>query len=341
MFSIASPIRDSALHWYDPYTVSGQWYRGTTHLHTFHGPNDSIRTDPDVIVAWYRSHGYHFLNVSDHNCITRARKCYGDFVVFSGHESDCIVAIDVADRPDVSDAGADVRLERLPFWTNDIVARGGVVQIAHPKATLMDWERNLGYLESLDGVSLIELYNHRQGDYDGEIHRRNPEKYAVELWDRLLLSGKRMWPTAVDDSHDYLHRPRLASTDPIRRTWEPVENEEEQFFESGGGWMCVLAEQLTPHHLKLGMRRGSVYASQGPTFDFLGIRQGKLIVRTIASTTIRVILDGRPAAEYRRSGITLDLPPCEEHRYLRIELADEAGKQAWSAPFFVCGEGRS
>ncbi len=328
--------------WYNPYAVCGQWYKGNTHLHTFHGPNNSIRTDVETIVGWYRSRGYHFLNISDHNYITKFDKQYEDFIVFAGHESDCIVGIDVNSRAELSDAdNLDTRLKRLQFWVDDIVSRGGIAQIAHPKSTLVDWRKNISYLKALEGISLIELYNHRTGDYGGEIDWRRRDKYAVEIWDELLLSGKWIWPSAVDDSHDYLLKPRFHKEKPNERVWEIIEDENEQFFESGGGWVCVLAEHLTPYHLKLNLRRGAVYASQGPAFEFIGIHNEKLIVKTKIIYTIRLILDGKILAEYQTPELNIDMLQCQGHKYLRVELIDEIGKRAWSAPFMVIKEDMS
>ena len=176
--------------WRDPYAVCGRWYRGNSHLHTFHGPEDSIRTDPGIIVEWYRSHGYHWLNISDHAHITKVAQEWDDFILFSGHESDCVVAIDVDDRPDLADGPFETMAERLALWSEDIGSRGGIVQIAHPRATLRDWQANLGWLLNLGEISLIELYNNRQGDYGGEIDWRREGKYGVEIWDQLLLAGK-------------------------------------------------------------------------------------------------------------------------------------------------------
>ncbi len=325
--------------WSNPYNVCGYWYRGNTHLHTFHGPNDSIRTDTQIIVDWYRKHGYDFLNISNHNHITKPDKQYDDFIIFTGHESDCIVAIDVDERADIADADElAVRLERLQFWVDDAISRGGLAQIAHPKPTLKNWKKNISYLKSLQGASLIELYNHRTGDYGGVINWQNENKYAVEIWDELLLEGKRIWPSAVDDSHDYLMRPKLRNENSSERIWELIENTNEQFFECGGGWLCVLAEHFTAHHLKLNIRRGAVYASQGPVFEFIGICDGKLTIQAKSSRIIRLILDGKIYAEYQTSTLSINMPQCENHKYLRVELIDDIGKRAWSAPFFVIGE---
>ena len=43
---------------------AARWWRGNLHMHTFWSDG---RAFPEEAVAWYKSHGYHFLGVSDHN----------------------------------------------------------------------------------------------------------------------------------------------------------------------------------------------------------------------------------------------------------------------------------
>src|ERR1051325_6758060 len=44
-----------------------KWYKGNTHTHTLNSDGDST---PDEVVRWYRSHGYQFLVLTDHNYLT-------------------------------------------------------------------------------------------------------------------------------------------------------------------------------------------------------------------------------------------------------------------------------
>ena len=43
---------------------SGRWLKGNTHTHTLESDGDS---PPEVVTRWYKSHGYNFLVLSDHN----------------------------------------------------------------------------------------------------------------------------------------------------------------------------------------------------------------------------------------------------------------------------------
>src|SRR2546422_10076495 len=41
-----------------------RWWKGNLHTHTFWSDGDDF---PESIVDWYRTNGYHFLALSDHN----------------------------------------------------------------------------------------------------------------------------------------------------------------------------------------------------------------------------------------------------------------------------------
>ena len=45
---------------------SGRWLKGNTHTHTLESDGDS---PPDVVARWYKTHGYKFLVLSDHNVL--------------------------------------------------------------------------------------------------------------------------------------------------------------------------------------------------------------------------------------------------------------------------------
>jgi hypothetical protein len=50
--------------------LSGEprWWRGNLHTHSFWSDGDDF---PEMIVAWYKEHGYHFLALSDHNVLSQ------------------------------------------------------------------------------------------------------------------------------------------------------------------------------------------------------------------------------------------------------------------------------
>lgn len=50
-----------------------RWWKGNTHTHTWWSDGDA---PPEVIADWYKSHGYDFLVLSDHNIMQEGEKWY-------------------------------------------------------------------------------------------------------------------------------------------------------------------------------------------------------------------------------------------------------------------------
>ncbi|NUQ66224.1 MAG: hypothetical protein HUU20_27505 [Pirellulales bacterium] len=47
------------------------WYKGNTHCHSLWSDGDEF---PEMAAEWYKSHGYHFLALSDHNLLMRGQR---------------------------------------------------------------------------------------------------------------------------------------------------------------------------------------------------------------------------------------------------------------------------
>lgn len=43
-----------------------QWYKGNLHTHSLWSDGDDY---PEMIMAWYKASGYHFVGLSDHNTL--------------------------------------------------------------------------------------------------------------------------------------------------------------------------------------------------------------------------------------------------------------------------------
>lgn len=53
-----------SLHAADPVGDGAHWYKGNTHAHSLWSDGDDF---PEMVADWYKSHGYDFLAISDHN----------------------------------------------------------------------------------------------------------------------------------------------------------------------------------------------------------------------------------------------------------------------------------
>lgn len=48
-----------------------RWWKGNLHTHTFWSDGDDF---PEMVVQWYKDHGYHFLALSDHNVLSQGQR---------------------------------------------------------------------------------------------------------------------------------------------------------------------------------------------------------------------------------------------------------------------------
>ena len=48
-----------------------QWYKGNTHTHSYWSDGNDF---PEMIMDWYKSHGYDFISLSDHNILAQGEK---------------------------------------------------------------------------------------------------------------------------------------------------------------------------------------------------------------------------------------------------------------------------
>ena len=48
-----------------------RWWKGNTHTHTFWSDGQDY---PEMVVKWYKQHGYNFLTLSDHNILSQGQK---------------------------------------------------------------------------------------------------------------------------------------------------------------------------------------------------------------------------------------------------------------------------
>ncbi len=51
-----------------------RWYKGNLHTHTLWSDGNDF---PEMVGDWYKSHGYHFLALSDHNILSKGEKWVG------------------------------------------------------------------------------------------------------------------------------------------------------------------------------------------------------------------------------------------------------------------------
>lgn len=318
----------------------GRWYRGNTHAHTLNTDGDS---PPDVVVRWYRDHGYHFTFITDHEFITDVAPldallgAAGRFLVISGQE----ITQRVADstHPDkmrqahVNALGVTRVIrplgERNIATGTSIAATyerhlravreaGGVAQVNHPN---FRWSVPLGELVGLPDSTLLEIWNghplvNNLGGSDGA-GRTMPSAEAV--WDSLLSRGKQIWGVADDDSHSF--RPEHAENADLARP--------------GRGWVMVRADTLTTPAIVRALRRGDFYSSTGVTLRDYQVSADEILIEMLPSADRRYRTEfigsgGRVLATV--DGLTARYRPSGGEGYVRARVTDSSGRRAWTQP---------
>jgi hypothetical protein len=284
------------------YDCSGKWFKGNVHMHT-------TRSDGRLTVTeaaeFYAGRGYDFICITDHRVAFVADEFDGQLplVVLDGIELDN--QRDEASLYHVVCIG-DVR------GITDEMAFGEALQRARSQGCLLiwahpHWSDNTvaeGVGQRLDGVEVYNCSSHfAHGKGNGAFH-----------WDAVLRQGHDMLGFATDDSHFIEQAP----------------------FE-GGGWIVVNAPQLSREAIMASIRRGNFYSSNGPEFKSLRIEQGNRVVFQTSSIAHARLVGPREENKYKglrgrdeMGEISFRIP--DHWPSARLEIADDAGKIAWSNP---------
>jgi hypothetical protein len=301
--------------------TSGSWYKGNTHTHTAVTDGDS---SPEAVATWYKSHGYNFLVLSDHEILLDLSKISqledSAFRFVPGEEITGkfgakpvhLIGINISRvlKP-LADSTAAATVQRT---VDSVRAAGGVPQINHPN---FGWALTEDDLMEVKHANLVEIHNghplvNNEGGGD------SPGMEAV--WDYLLSHGKRIYGVASDDAHHFKAEfsPKLANP--------------------GKGWVTVRAQKLDPASIASALDAGHFYASTGVELDSIVVKGQDMRIkirqyRNFKYTTQFVGDNGvvlkttgdNPATYHLTGGVT----------YVRARVLDSNGAKAWTQPVFV------
>jgi len=189
---------------------------------------------------------------------------------------------------------------------NDIMKKGRdngfFVTYNHPRGSLEQYYDYIGY----NYMHAMEIVN-----YDS-ILCGNPE-YCEREYDDMLLSGKRIYCIATDDSHSL-----------------------EGCF---GGFTIIKADKLEYRTITKALENGDFYASEGPKINDLWFEDGVLHVDCENVREIRFNTGGRRAkairaddGEFVNSG-EFNVEPNDV--YVRVTITDASGKHANTNAYFT------
>lgn len=305
-----------------PVVAAGErWFKGNTHAHTTKSDGD---TPPAEVARWYKSHGYTFLVLSDHNVFTDpatlASLTDSSFLLLPGEEvttSFQKAAVHVnalAVSGVIAPPRASTLLGTVQKTIDAIRADQAVPHINHPN-----------FLWSIDSATLFRMRNNRLI----EIFNGHPLAHNVgggdwpsmeEVWDGLLSSGKRIFGIAVDDAHHFQGEFSANRANP------------------GRGWVAILSPALETRALVSALDAGRFYASSGVTLANISASATTLEVRIVPNgdfkyTTRFIGQDGKVLATDR--SLTPQYTLKGNETYVRAKVTDSGGAAAWVQPIFT------
>ncbi len=293
--------------------------KGNIHTHTNLSDGDH---PPEDVYGWYRSRGYAFLAITDHNTLTeparyRLLERKKRFVMITGEEVTMrgagkqVHVNALCTKRTVGGKSFDTQRQALAWAVREIADQGGVALVNHPN---WDWALGAADLPAAKGARLLEIasghpYVHTDGDAEHPSHET--------LWDMALSSGLDFAGVAVDDAHSYSpHAPDNAAR-------------------PGRAWIQVFAHEATREAICEGLAKGRLYASTGVTLRRIVVKDDAYAVYPADASALvtfigregHVLQEGKPgsdgAARYRLHG---------GEGYVRARVSEGDQRRAWTQP---------
>jgi predicted metal-dependent phosphoesterase TrpH len=269
-----------------------RWYRGNVHCHTTQSDGDLAPAD---VILKYKSLGYNFLAVTDHDLLTKVTGSLpSNFLLLPGEE--------IQATRDVGAVNIKSVIKPTPTFTiqmavDAINAQNGMAIYNHPLANQVD-KVTLQELLQINNYQFIEIYNYR---YEKKYHD------DLSFWDGLLSNGRKVYGLATDDAH-------LSS-------------------DIGHGWLMVRTSTLRADSIVAAIRKGDFYATNGISLTELKFENNKISVTSSNGTVIEFVgLNGTVLQRVQSSTAVYTFKGDE--KYVRANITNSKGQKAWTQPMF-------
>ena len=300
-----------------PFSKPGRFWRGNLHTHS--NLSDGALALDDV-VGRYKAAGYDFVMMSEH-FIDHFNWPIDDTRHLRGNDFTTILGAEL--HAPVTSAGelwhivaAGLPLDFKPAAkgeTGEQIARramegGAFVGIAHPSWSRLTIEDG----RALSFAHAVEIYNHGCAI-------ENDLGEGFYLLDQMLNEGHHLTAFATDDAH-------FKTPDHF------------------GGWVHVKAESLDPDVLLAALKAGHHYSSQGPLLHDISLSGKELSISCSPVDSITVLCGNSRTCVATGRAITsasFDLSKLDtgwllqkKSPWFRVAVIDNAGKRAWSNPYW-------
>ena len=301
------------------------WYAGNLHCHSNLSDGD---TEPKKVAKWYRDHGYSFLSLTDHNCLTPVEE-YSlgneDFIAISGSEytwkgegvQTHVNGFGLKEKIPLPTEEVSL-IESLQYGIDGVNHQGGIAMVNHP---CWLWSFGSKQMKELRGSQLFELYNGAPtSNNDGDARHESTD----EIWDALLSDGIEIFGVASDDAHHY--QDICISPKGFRDT-------------PGSGWVWVQAEELSQESILNALRNGDFIASNGVKLSNLERSSERMTIEidpqddTISYKTTFIGKEGTVLLEHE--GLKASYEIRGDESYVRAKIKSSSGTYGWVQPIFI------
>lgn len=321
-------------------------YKANLHCHSIHSDGNLT---PQELKDAYKSHGYSVLSITDHEITNDySHMTEPDFLMLTGyeayirhnykfdpfggevhlnlfardpHNTGMIAFHPISSRymseeqkASVVKLGSLTEREYTTEFVNAFIRtakeNGYIVTYNHPVWSQESHER----IQSYEGFFSMEMCNWSSMNTVGRA------EYNLDLYHKLLRSGKRVFAHSTDDNHNKY----------------PFDHPKSDSF---GGFAMILADKLEYDEIFHALEAGEMYSSMGPIFHEVSFDGEKVHVSCSDVVQIACYCGAKSAANERAEAgktinhATLEVRPGAE--FIQISIMDKDGKRADTRGFFL------
>jgi len=295
----------------------GTWCKGNLHTHT---TNSDGKLTPEETVAAYKKLGHDFISLTDHRkYIYNKHLQSDDFIMIPGFEVDIsppginMCHHMVAIRNKISDKNyADGHVFERPEYKgtetvqeiiDELNSRDNFTFYCHPI-----WSRaHIDDFIELNGCLGMEIFN-------TGCHLENGTGYSPTYTDEALRQKKMPYIFATDDCHHYKD-------------------------DRGKGYIVAKADEKSEEGIVDAITKGRFYSSRGPEIYEFGIKNNEVHISCSSAREIHFLaFEPLGCSFVGEKGETRQSASCavnEGWTYVRAEVIDDNGYQAWTNPIFI------
>lgn len=283
-----------------------RWYKGNTHTHTWWSDGDS---PPEVVVGWYKDHGYNFLILSDHNILSDHEKW---LAVTGGARKEAAERYEKSFGPEwvekrVRDGKTEYRLKTLTEFRSLFEVAGEFMLIQGEEIS-DEYDKAPVHV---NGVNLKKLIPPQGGNSMLETMQKNIDA----VYEQEKETGQPMFP--------HLNHPNFHWANPVE---DIMRLRGDQLFEVHNGhpgvnnygdserlsteriWDICLARRLSDLKLPVlyGLATDDAHAFLGPDPQKSNPGRGWIMVRSRYLTPQHIVEAVKRGDFYASSGVLLD-----------------------------------